>query len=719
MRLRNKEIHLNGHDGDIHLKRNIHGIPEIMAQTPQDLAYGLGWVHANDRQLQTLLTRIILRGEASWHLGEDESLLELDKYMKRMNFLPDAESETKKLDKGVLGQVAAYAEGFNDFLLNNSLVYELRFLGYDPEPWDIGDTLILGKVFGFLGLAEAQGGMERFLLQMIQKGIDEDRIRELFPLLCDEIAVSLLKKIRLSPSLVPNALRWLPVFNASNNWAVSGRLTRSGKPIMCGDPHLEVNRLPNIWQESVMRLPDNTLKGVTVPGCPGILLGRTDYISWSATYSFMDMLDFRIEHCRQGQYERSDGWKEFQVRDELIRVKKADPVHLRILENEHGVLEGDPEKEGYYLVNSWSAARGCGADDFNGMLNLHKARNVRDAMGMFKRLDAASFNYVITDIEGNIGYQMSGRLFNRPRGVSGLLPVPAWDPKYDNDGFVDKDLLPSQYNPEDGIIATSNQDLNYLGEADPINLCMGGYRAGRVRQLLQTQTKLGIEDMKNIHFDLYSLQAQRFMEIILPLLPDTPNADCLRQWDLQYRADSRGAMLFESVYHALINVVFGDNALGRDVCDYIFRETSLFNDYYINLDEILTKDASAWFAGHSRSDLFKKAIDEGLDVQAVAYGKTRRIMFKHLLFGDKLPSFLGFDYGPVELMGCRATVPQGQIFKNAGRTTTFSPSYRFIADMNDNKLHTTLAGGPSDRRFSSLYLCDIKNWFKGIYKVLE
>jgi penicillin amidase len=84
-------------------------------------------------------------------------------------------------------------------------------------------------------------------------------------------------------------------------------------------------------------------------------------------------------------------------------------------------------------------------------------------------------------------------------------------------------------------------------------------------------------------------------------------------------------------------------------------------------------------------------------------------MFKHLLFGGKLPSFLGFDYGPVELMGCRATVPQGQIFKNAGRTTTFSPSYRFIADMNDKKLHTTLAGGPSDRRFSRLYLCDIKN----------
>ncbi len=722
MRLKRQEVILKGADGDIRVKRNQHGIPEISAASHRDLACGLGWVHGNDRQLQVLLTRILLQGKAAEVLAGEPALVEIDRFMRRMNFLPDAEKQIKRLEPPVKEQLAAYADGFNRFLEEHGPVWEFRLLGHRPERWEIKDSLVIGKIFGYLGLADVQGTMEKLLVQMIQNDIDDGKIREIFPYLTDRIDRELLKKITLSPPIVPATARWLsalPRFIASNNWVVSGRLTESGKPMLCNDPHLEVNRLPSVWMETVMRLPDNVLVGAGIPGVPGLALGRTRHLAWGATHAFMDMIDFRIEHCKNGKYRRGNKWEPFRVREEVIRVKKGQSITETIYENELGLLEGEPNAEGHRLVMCWSAARDCVAGEFNALLNLASAKTVREGMEQLRKMDSSGFNWVLADARGNIGYQMSGRFFNRPRGTSGLLPVPAWDKRYNWKGYVKKTLLPALYNPRDGIIVTANQDLNHLGKSRPINLCMAGYRAERILQLLMRKKKLKVEHMKRMHFDLYSLQAQRFMKVIKPLLPRTENGRILKEWDFTYRPDSRGAMLFESVYMALIRVVFGDNGLGRDTVEHLMKETSLLNDFYGNFDAILLKKKSAWFQDRPQDELFRKAIEEGLRVKAVPYGKTRRIMLSHLLFGGKLPGLMGFDFGPIELPGGRATIPQGQIFKTAGRVTSFSPSYRMIIDMAAGEIHTTLAGGPSDRRFSPWYVNDVINWMKGAYKVLR
>ena len=723
MKLKMTPVDLNGKDGNIHILRNNHGIPEISARTIADLMRGLGWVHANDRQMQTLLTRILLQGRAAELLKADEGLIAIDTYMRRMNFLPDPQEQVARLDPGTHTAMVAYVSGFNEWIRDNGPVFEFKLMGYrHPEPYTPSDCLLLGKAIGFLGLADIQANMEKFLVELIQKGVSEKKLKDLFPYLTDPIDADLIGKVKLSPPLVPEAVEWfnrLPRFNASNNWAVSGRHTRSGFPILCNDPHLEVNRLPNVWQEVVLRLPGDNLMGITVPGSPALITGRNAHLSWSLTFSYMDMLDYRIERCRDGQYYRKDGWKPFTVRKEEIKIKKRDPLRIVVHENENGLLEGDPQKEGLYLVLGWSAAKGCGAEDFNAMMNVMTASSVEEAMTWFRRMEMVSMNWVVADSRGDIGYQMSGRHFNRPDGVSGLLPLPGWEEKFNASGFNDPDDLPHVFNPPEGIIATANHDLNYLGRSNPINLCMGPYRADRIVQLLETGSDLDVAYMKDMHYDLYSLQAERLMKIIGPLLPDTDNGRTLKAWDLCYRADSTGAMLFESVYRAIIDVVFGDHGFGREVVGHIFSETSLFNDYYANLDRILQKRSSAWFDGQAREKLFKQAIDTGLGVEPVSYGNTRSITLAHLLFGGQLPKFLGFDCGPLTLPGCRATITQGQIFKNAGRLTTFSPTYRFIADLATDEIHTNLAGGPSDRRFSRWYVSDLKNWYEGNYKVLR
>ena len=723
MKLKKAPVDLDGNDGNIHILRNNHGIPEITACTVADLMRGLGWIHANDRQMQTLLTRILLQGRAAELLKADEGLVEIDTYMRRMNFLPDPQEQIARIGPGARKALDSYVSGFNDWMEDNGPVFEFKLMGYrHPEPYAVTDCLLLAKVFGFLGLADIQANMEKFLVELIQKGLPEEKLVELFPYLTDPIDKVLINQVTLSPPLVPAAVEWLnrlPRVNASNNWAVAGRHTRSGFPILCGDPHLEVNRLPNVWQEIILRLPGNTIMGVSVPGVPGVIIGRSNHLAWSATYAYMDMLDYRIERCRDGSYFREDGWKPFTVREEAIKVKNKPSIRIKIHENENGLLEGDPHAEGHYLVLRWSGANGCGAEIFDALVGMMDAQNVETAMTLFRQVKAVAMNWVFADTRGNIGYQMSGRHFNRPEGISGLLPYAGWEKQFDSCGFNDPGDLPNVFNPPEGIIVTANQDLNYLGRSNPINLAMGPYRADRIVQLLESGGELNVAYMKDMHYDLYSLQAERLMKIIGPLLPDTDNGRRLKAWDLCYRADSTGAMLFESVYRAIIDVVFGDHGFGREVMDHIFSETSLFNDYYANLDRILEKQSSAWFDGQAREKLFRQSIDLGLDVEPVSYGKTRSITLPHLLFGGRLPKFLGFDYGPLTLPGCRATIPQGQIFKNVGRLTTFSPTYRFITDLATDEIHTNLAGGPSDRRFSRWYISDLKNWYEGNYKVLR
>ena len=723
MKLRKTPIVLAGSDAAIRIVRNAHGIPEISAASVPDLMHGLGWVHAADRQLQTLLTRILLQGRAAELLKADDALIAVDTAMRRMNFLPDAEAQEARLAPDTRRALAAYVQGVNAGLADVGTVFEFRLLGYrHPEPYTVTDCLRLGKAFGFLGLADAQARMEKFLVQMIRKGVPDEKLVELFPYLTDPIDRDLLHRVTLMPPPVPAALAWcdrLPRFNASNNWAVAGRRTRSGFPILCGDPHLEVNRLPNVWQEAVLQLPGNTLCGATIPGIPGLIIGRNRHLAWSATYAFMDTLDYRIEQCRDGKYFRRSGWQPFAVREETLRIKGQPDRRIVVHENVHGILEGDPSIPGHYLVSGWAGASGCGARDFDALLRLMTARDVETAMTLLRGVEAVAMNWVFADTRGNIGYQMSGRHFRRPTGVSGLLPRAGWDERFDPQGFNDPDDLPAVFNPPEGIVATANQDLNYLGQSNPINLAMGPYRAQRIIDLLESASQLDVDYMKDMQYDLYSPQAERLMRIIRPLLPDTENGRLLKAWDLRYGAASRGAMLFESVYRALIDVVFGDHGIGREVVAHIFSETALFNDYYANLDRILARSASAWYDGEHRETLFRQAIDEGLGVAAVPYGKTRTITLDHLLFGGRLPRFMGFDAGPLSLPGARATIAQGQIFRSSGRVTTFSPGYRFIADLAGDGIHTNLAGGPSDRCFSKWYTSDLKNWYEGNYKLIR
>jgi len=701
--------------------RDQNGVPHVEAPDEGGMYQGQGYVHARDRGMQLLLMRILGQGRASEFLEASEEMLGVDTFFRRMNWQGGAQDLIDALRPDHRRSLEAYCDGINLGLQRKS-PWEFRLLGYHPEPWQPEDTILMARMVGYLTLAQSQTEVERLCVEMVQAGVPLDKLEELFPGNLEGLDVDLLKQVTLGERIVPPDVLWsiaAPRMMASNNWVVAGRKTASGKPILANDPHLEVNRLPNVWCELVLTTGGRTLMGGSMPGLPGLLGGRSPDIAWGVTYAFADAADSWIEHCRDGccYRENEDNWQPVQVRREIIQRKKKPPVEVVFYENEHGVLDGDPNQEGYYLATRWAPGDG-GAGALEGIFEIGKASTVVDGMAAMGKIESA-LNYVFADRHGDIGYQMTGLVPRRREGAKGFVPLPGWLAENDWQGFLTIAEMPRAINPEEGFIVTANNDLNALGTASPINIPMGAYRAERIRDLLREEKKFTVTDMTTMHFDLYSLQAERFMAFLEPLLPETPQGKILKSWDRCYDAKSQGAYLFERFYQELYREVFGRNGMGEKVIDFLAARTGVFIDFYENFDRILLASQSEWFGGQTREALYRKAAENALAVEPREWAQDRQITMAHILLGGKLPGFAGFDRGPLAGIGSRATIHQGQIYESGGRVTTFMPSLRWVTDMADTVLCSNLAGGPSDRRFSKWYVSDLANWQAGRYKTVS
>jgi penicillin amidase len=719
-----KPFTLPGVKGRVRVQRLENGYPQITADDDLDLFYGLGYMHALDRQAQMWLTKIIGNGQGSQYLDSSPLMIETDKYMRWIDLVGDARREVEMITPASRVILDAYCKGVNDAIKAGGVPLEFRMVGYKPDEWNVADVLLGAKMIGFVGLASTQADTEIFIIQMLQNGLDPARLRELFPPIKEDITpefLGIIRQVKTSmPVITPNT-PWkhlLPSFSASNNWAVAPQRSASGRSILCADPHLGL-QLPNIWYTASLRCGDQFLTGATVAGVPAVAIGRSDHLAWAATYGTMDLSDFFIEQVRDGNVRRGDAWVPYAVREEVIRPMKGAPITLRVCSTEHGLLESEPTENGYHLSFALSIKKypGSAAQSLDGFFKIFKAQSAAEALDHFAELTFSPFNWLIADAD-TVGYQLGGLFPEKRPGTSGLLPYLGWDPADDWRGAVDPRRYPRTLDPQGGMHVTANNDFNHLGDVQPMTLPMAPYRADLIRRRLEEKDKLTVEDMKRIHYDRYSLQAEKFMALLTPLLPDSPNGQILRDWDLCYTADSVGAALFENVYFALVKLVFGEMGIGTDVMARAMEETTLFAMLHGNFDAVLLKEDSAWFNSQPRSELLKEALKRGLEKPAPRHGATRRIYINNLFFGGKLPRFLGFDYA-FEHIGSRATIPQAQLYRSAGRDNSFAATFRMICDFTDTDVHTNMSGGASGSRFSPYYTSGTKDWLEGRYQVIK
>jgi penicillin amidase len=714
------------------------GVPHITAASWLEALYGLGYMHAMDRTTQLLFARVMARGRSAELIANRPELLETDRLFRRVGLYLRLDEEIDRLPADARAEFDAYAQGVNDGLKQAGRSFPMWATGFQPEPWDTPSILLLGNLLNFGGLAIGQQQQERLILELVQLGVDDGRLRELFAPLLDDADFGLLRQVRISKRLSDEALGMLadlPHFEASNAWAISPRRSASGSALLASDPHLEVNHLPAIWYEAVLRWGDGSggeqyLLGASLPGCPIFAVGRTRELAWGVTHVKGDTSDFFIEDCRRQearwQYRRGDEWRDFEIREETIHRKGGQAEVQHIHHNAQGTLDSDPQPlgPGLQLLTTWTGALPGSGQSMVVWTRLVQTPDVSKAMELVRDSPQPTLCWVFADRGGHVGMQVSGWYPRRPPQSNGVVPMPAWDERNHWLGVLPTDILPKLFDPPEGFVATANEPLRPAAGPDLISLPIPDYRKRRIAQRLAELPQATLADMQSLQYDVVSLHAKEMLAVLLPHLPEGKLKEILTAWDGNYAPRTVEATLFTRLYRRVLMEIFGQEpsehgGLGARRVLYLSSRPGISIPVLTAIDRLLKREDSRWWQDRDKGELIRRAAEGLAERSLPPWSQENAFRFRNRFLENELMGrALGFHTGDLPMPGNFATPFQGHLLKMSGRETSFAPSYHFVCDLATDEAWTNLPGGPSESRFSRWYKSDIPRWSSGQYKRL-
>jgi penicillin amidase len=553
---------------ELTIVRDAHGVPHIFAASAADAYFALGFVHAQDRLWQMEMNRRVAAGRLAEVLGP--AALETDRFLRTLGVRRVAQANLRHYDAATRGALEAYASGVNAFLERDPVLPpEFWILGVKPEPWTPADSVAWTKMMAW----DLGGNWRSELLRMqLAKRLPVARIQELLPPYPGDAAPPLpeLKplyaataKTGSDPDFWITAERGWPDGGegaGSNAWVVSGRRTASGKPLLANDPHLGLTA-PAVWYFAHLSAPGLNAVGATLPGVPGILVGRNDRIAWGFANTGPDVQDLYLE--------KPDA--RFEVIEETIKVKGAPDQRLRIRVSAHGPVISDafaPARdaapEGYALAMRWTA---LAEDDLTmqSAVALALARDWPTFLAAGRSLQAPQQSVVYADVDGNIGFIAAGRVPVRKRAnvLNGLAPAPGWDARYDWDGDVPFDELPQALNPESGAIVVANHKITPPGYTHHLTSeWQLPYRARRIEQLLAERAKHDLASFARIQADTVSPAARELLPLFTRIESEKPEVNDLlkklKAWDGNMAAERAEPLLFMAWWRAFARALYAD-----------------------------------------------------------------------------------------------------------------------------------------------------------------
>lgn len=716
------------------LARDDNGIPEIRGATWLDVLSGLGYMHALDRGAQMFFARSVASGRGAEQISDKPELLETDRFFRKIGLGRNLLDEARGLDDATFSQLTAYCEGVNDAVREQGRSWPLWAVNFPVEPWTQQAVLLLGQLLSFGGLAVSQLQNERLLVELIHAGVNDATLRKLFAPRLDHIDFELLRRIRISNQLTDQALELLtdlPRLAGSNAWAVSPGRSATGAPLLAADPHLEINRLPAIWYEAVLRWGprgEHYLMGASLPGCPIFAVARTRNLAWGVTYLKGDTIDYFVEELRQGgdtgwQYRREDRWLNCELRTEGIRHKGAATELLPVWETPQGVIDTEPAAmdEGLHLAVAWTGHHPGQGKAMEAWLRVPQSADVDAAREAARGCCEPTLCWIFADRAGNIGSQACGRFPIRGAEETGLTPIPAWDPARHWQGWLDPRELPGETNPAAGFVASANEPLNPPGLPLLVTQLIPSYRKQRISERLREMPQASLKEMQDLQYDVISVQARELLRMLLPSCPTGPLKAALETWDCSYRPNSTTASLFHRFYvRLIIEILGGDTGVGWRRAVYLCTRVGYSMMIVNALDRILLDPSDPWWREKDIPGAIRRA---ALAVQAAGetppWSEVNNFHFTDRFFSNRqVGRLLGFRSRRYPMPGNHATPFQGHVLQTATRETTFAPSYHFVTSLNVDEAWTNLPGGPSESRFSRWYNCDLPRWATGEYKRL-
>ncbi|HSW36114.1 MAG TPA: penicillin acylase family protein, partial [Candidatus Limnocylindrales bacterium] len=505
----------------VEIYRDQYGVAHIIAQNMEDLFFAQGYAQAQDRLWQMDMSRRGVSGRLSEILGED--FVDTDTFTLTVGFYRAAQQNYELLSPENIALLEAYARGVNAYIEDNRgrLSPEFTLLGYEPEPWKPLDSLAIGVFMSWTLGSNMQA--ELFHSALIEL-VGIDLAMEIFPDYPDfgpVVAPALQGENFFSMRDVPALIElsqlaelggratYVPGLG-SNNWVISGRLTEGGGALLANDMHLGMG-LPSIWHTSHLILEGEfNVTGVMFPGSPGIIVGFNDYIAWGVTNTGPDVQDlYMIEINPQNphQYLYLDQWVNAEVITETFYVDgEAEPRTLEVLVTRHGpIVSGVVDLEQPMSLR-WTALEGT--SEVAAIIELMRARDWEEFIAALEKFLVPTQNFVYADREGNIGFRANGLIPIRRNGT-GLLPVDGTTDRYEWEGYIPWDQLPTLYNPPEGIIVTANHRIvdNYYPYFITAHWAPP-YRAMGIWREFEGETQFSLTDMKRVQTSFYNTQAE-------------------------------------------------------------------------------------------------------------------------------------------------------------------------------------------------------------------
>ncbi len=683
-----------------------HDVPHIDAQSDADAFRALGVCHALNRFFQMDILRRVLRGRLAETIGDrklgpmamppfdrDRTASDADYFMRALDLVPSARRVWEAGDAEGRHLLCAYVEGVNAAvpLLRRRRPLEHRAMNIPIRPWTPIDSILLAKGMAF-GLSFKWRITPVFAEIADRLNAKPEHLDHILPKTPHAQSFAM---TRLVEGGVRNALTFAPFgapANGSNAFLVGAGRSSSGLPLLAGDPHLELS-LPSIWYLASLRGSRYGAVGATLPGLPGVVLGRTRGMAWALTNGMIDDSDMWTEELDSGgtRYRVDGAWRPLRVETQEIKRKGRAPRIVRLRYTHRGPLFTDafPGFTGPPLSMRMTLHEP--ADDMQSFLRLGRSQTVADALAAVSSFGSPAQNLLTADTQGNAAFRLMGKVPMRAKHRHPALPRDGTTSETDWRGFIaEPDLPATSVAPNETFISANNPQVDHTYPHYLSHHYEPDYRAERIAQLLNGR-ELSAADLCAAQMDAKNLCASRFRRIVLvphaeavrSMRPTVaPLLDRLMAWDGDERRSAPGAAPWHLVYHHLARRTFTP-LLGADITPHWMSLINLLDEPLL---DAFSDDDNPWAPPAVRATLLCEALDDAVkDMESRGltldspWGAMHTLTLRHP--AGQGPLATAFNRGPFAVDGGPFSVCSGQYLHARPGPVAAGASYRQVVDL--------------------------------------
>lgn len=745
---------------EIKIYRDSLAVPYIIAKTPEDAAFALGYAHAQDRMFSMDMARRAAEGRLSQVFGK--STVAFDRMFLTVGIKDISEKILRSINPETRKMLNAYAAGVNLYIKNAAGNYPVEFyiLGYQPQKWKPVNSIEIMRMMGWE--LNISWWVDFSFTELIQK-LGDAKVKEILPEYSENAPTIIPPGISRYPKITDSFIRtdklfrqfigWTGTHIGSNNWIVDGKKSVSGMPIIANDTHLGYSA-PDKWYAAVIKGGDWIASGFTLPGAPAVVIGKNPNISWAMTNVMNDDADFYLEKLDStgNSYLYNGEWKKLGVKVDTIFIKNEKPQRFKVFSTIHGPLISGVHPYSFLFKEQPAtppvSMKWMGnevSDELTAMIEVDKARNWEEFKNALSGFAVPGQNFVYGDRQGNIGYYFGTKIPLR-NSTSSTFVLDGTTDKYNWKGFVPRSNIPTIYNPQQNYIASANnrtlKDFDYYIS----NLWEPSSRIERITQLLTSKQKLSVGDYRKFQMDFVSPYAKNITKYIIAAFNDVKVTDknlsaslkMFKDWNYEMDEFSQVPSIYATFLKYLLKNIYEDE-MGSDLFnEFVF----VANVPYRSLERVLANPFCSWFDDintpkvESENEIIRKSLADalteletkhGADIENWQWGKIHRVTFRHAFSGVSGLLDNVIDIGPFDIGGDGTTIfnTEYPFYRSVGKYPRFShdefennlgPAMRYIYDFSKpGEFYMILTTGQSGNVMSDHYSDMTRMWLRGGY----